>query len=115
MTQTHNLQLQTLITRIGPDRKPYVETGRKFDRVFVNGKVTYFVARFTIDGRCIAGDIFGAKSKLAPNMRWYFGNLANVERWDWSGDQPVPAGDDTVMAVKRYADHVHYVRIPQRS
>ena len=106
-------QLQELLNRIGTDRSPYVETGRKFDRIVVDGRVTFFVARSTILNRCEDGDIFGAKSKLAPNPRWYFGNIENAAKWDWSGPRPVPVSDTTVLAAKSYGEFVHYIRIPR--
>ena len=111
MNQAHNLQLQILIAQIGPDRKPYVETGRKFDKVYVNGKVTFFVARHSIVGRFVEGDIFGAKSKLAPNFKWQFGNLKNIDKWDWSGPIPVNVSDTEFTVVKTYGIHIHYARV----
>jgi hypothetical protein len=117
MLENHNQLLQTLLGLIDPARQPYIETGRKFDKIIltVDGtpEVMYFVARHALPGRCDAGDIFGAKSKLAPNMRWYFGNLVNCTQWDWTGDRPVPVSDTTVMAAKKYGTFIHYLKVPQ--
>lgn len=112
VNETRGIQLQTLCSLIGADRKPYVETGRKFDKVFVDGDVRYFVAKQTVEGKMEAGDIFGAKSKLAPNFRWFFGMLANADKWDWSGKHGMPVSDDSVMAVKAYGSYQHYKKIP---
>lgn len=103
-------QLQKLINLIGDAREPFVETGRKFDKVFVEGKVRYFVARADQGTDVKEGDIYGAKSELAPNFRWFFGNLQNVEKWDWSGKHGRNERDDTVVAAKSYAKYIHYVR-----
>lgn len=117
MLENHNQLLQTLIGLLDQSHTPYVETGRKFDKIIMNydgnKMVTYFVARHTIPGRCEAGDIFGAKSKLAPNMRWYFGNLTRCTLWDWTGAQPVPVNDPTVMPAKKYGTFIHYLKVPQ--
>jgi hypothetical protein len=116
MTLTINtnrsLQLQALVALIGAARQPFVETGRKFDKVIVEGKVRYFVARTTVPGKMDAGDIFGAKSKLAPNFRWYFGNLASADKWDWSEFHGKPVSDTSVMAVKGYSTYIHYKKVP---
>jgi hypothetical protein len=104
-------QLQRLITLIGDEREPFIETGRKFDKVFVDGDVRYFVARQDIGVDVKAGDIYGAKSKLAPNFRWYFGNLHNVEKWNWSGKHGRNETDSSVVAAKSYGTYVHYIRV----
>lgn len=113
INKDRSIQLQRLLSLIGSDREPFVETGRKFDKVIVEGKVRYFVARTTIAGKMEAGDIFGAKSKLAPNFRHRFGNLANAEKWDWSEHYGKPVSDDSVMAVKAYGQYIHYVTVPK--
>lgn len=101
---------QRLIALIGPEREPFLETGRKFDKIYVDGEVRYFVARQPVGDEVKAGDIYGAKSKLAPNFRWYFGNLKNIEKWDWSGKHGRSISDDTVVAAKKYGTYVHYVK-----
>lgn len=111
MNINRSLRLQVLCSLIGAAREPVVETGRKFDKVIVEGKVRYFVARTTVAGKMIEGDIFGAKSKLAPNFRWYFGNLDNVEKWNWSNFHAVPETDTSVLPVKGYGTYVHYKKI----
>lgn len=102
--------LQRLITLIGDAREPFIETGRKFDKVYVEGRVRYFVARQDM-GDVKEGDIYGAKSKLAPNFRWFFGNLANADKWDWSELHGKPVTDKSVIAVKGYGKYVHYKRV----
>jgi len=122
VNKDRSLQLQRFVTAIGAAREPFIETGRKFDKVFVDGRVRYFVARSDMmvtpqgGGEKFAvkeGDIYGAKSKLAPNFRWYFGQLGNVDKWDWSGHHGRPVDDKSVMPVKGYGQYVHYKRIEQ--
>jgi len=110
INKEHSLKLQKLVNLIGSAREPFIETGRKFDKIFVEGKVRYFIAREDQGADVKAGDIYGAKSPLAPNFRWFFGNLQNVEKWDWSGKHGRNESDTTVVPAKQYATYVHYVR-----
>jgi hypothetical protein len=105
----HAIKLHQFVTLIGLDREPYIESGRKFDKVFVEGKVRYFVARQTLPG-VESGDILGAKSVLAPNFKWYFGTLDNIDKWDWSDFHGKPVTDDSVMAVKSYGRYIQYLK-----
>ena len=110
-----SLQLQHFLELIGHDRKPFIETGRKFDKIFIDGEVRYFIARMPNEkGTILEGDIYGAKSHLAPNFRWYFGNLANIDKWDWSAKHGKPEHDTSVMAVKEYKDYIHWRKIPEQ-
>lgn len=106
-----NLRMQKLIALIGQERTPFIETGRKYDRIIVEGEVRYFVVRYDVSETVKSGDIFGAKSKLAPNFRWYFGNLENVDKWDWSGYHGVPVSDASVVQSKGYGSYKHYQKI----
>lgn len=90
------------------------ESGRRYDKVIIgtldkklnpveSPQVRYFVERAT-------GKIFGAKSELAPNLKWYFGTLDTAHLWDWSGHHGVPK-DPTkagVVEVGGYGDYTHY-------
>lgn len=105
----HALNIQRFLDRLGSFREPYAETGRKFDKIFVDGQVRYFVARTNVK-TAKAGDILGAKSKLAPNFKWYFGTLDNVDKWDWSGFHGRPINDESVVEVKRYGNYIQYGR-----
>jgi len=111
VNKDRSILLQRFITLIGDAREPFVETGRKFDKVYVEGRVRYFVARMDQGDTVKEGDIYGAKSKLAPNFRWYFGNLANAGNWDWSDFHGKPVDDKSVMPVKGYGRYTHYKRI----
>lgn len=111
VNKDRSLLLQQFVTSIGADREPYIETGRKFDKVYVEDKVRYFVARVDQGDDIKEGDIYGAKSKLAPNFRWYFGTLANANKWDWSGYHGKPIDDPSVVMVKGYGQYNHYKRI----
>ncbi len=111
INQDRSLLIQQLLRLIGPSRAPFVETGRKFDKIIIDGTVRYFVARMTVPGKMEAGDIFGAKSKLAPNFRWYFGNLSNADKWNWADYHGKPENDSSVMPVKGYGSYIHYRKI----
>lgn len=94
---------------IGDDREPYIMTGRKFDKVYVDGSVRYFVARCDVKS-AKDGDILGAKSKLSPNFRWFFGTLYTIDQWDWSDFHGKPVTDDSVTTIKGYKNYKHYIR-----
>lgn len=91
-----------------------VEDGRKFDKVRVGTvgrdsdkvklEVAYFVERAT-------GNIYGAKSPLAPNLNHFYGTVYTSKLWDWSGERGVPfdAAEAGVEAVGGYGNYVHYV------
>lgn len=102
----------------------FYTSGRKLDQikraVWLPGKaksekmeVIMFVDRAT-------GEIFGAKSPLTKNDKYYFGTLDEIDLWDWSGteesDQPVPfdAGKAGVEIVKRYGKFNHYAKVGKR-
>jgi hypothetical protein len=104
-----------------------VESGRRFDKVrvgvVVGTKLTmkemetrYFVDRET-------GTIYGKKSDVAAQEKWFFGTLDEVDKWDWSGHHGVPKDFDTeqfercgitvsegaqVAAVGRYGKYYHF-------
>ena len=116
VNQNRSIMLQNFVTAIGVSRQPFIETGRKFDKVYVEGKVRYFVVRTDRNIKGVEvkeGDIFGAKSALAPNLRWYFGNLENVDKWDWSEFHGKPVNDPSVMPTKGYGRYVHYQKVAQ--
>jgi hypothetical protein len=89
------------------------ESGRVFDKVLIGMVnkdrtteplvVRYFVSRET-------GVIYGAKSELAPNKRWYFGTLDTAGLWDWSGDHAVPKDAEKagVTEVGSYGEYKHF-------
>jgi len=62
-----------------------VETisGRKFDRIVIDGAVTYFVNKHS-------HVIYGAKSPLQYNPRRSYGTLDTVMQFDWTTNTPLP-------------------------
>lgn len=84
-----------------PSGTVWFESGRKFDKVMIGNNVRYFVDRSK-------GIIYGAKSRLAPNMKWYFGTLSSASKWDWSGFHGTPVTDDSVKLVGEYGGYKHY-------
>lgn len=96
----------------------YHETGRKFDKVYVTKylkgggeekDVRYFVSRAD-------GTIYGAKSPLAPNLKWYFGTLDTIDLWDWSGHHGVPKDAEKagVKEVGAYGEYKHYEPVKKK-
>jgi hypothetical protein len=91
-----------------------IESGRKFDKVklaFIRAdkptpkpETVYFVDRED-------GAIYGVKSQLAPNLKWYFGNIKNSDKWDWSGKHGVPVNDTSVREIGKYGDYKHFERV----
>lgn len=83
------------------------EAGRKYDKIVIhaedNASVRYFVDRKD-------GSIYGAKSRFAPNLKWYFGTIENCGKWDWSDFHGTPVMDDTVRRVGSYGPYHHYMR-----
>lgn len=90
--------------------KVTLQTGRKFDKIFIGGAIRYFVVKTETRG-FIPGDILGAKSLLAPNFKWYFGTLTNHDKWNWEGYHGRPVEDDTVVEVKGYGPYKHYKKV----
>ena len=105
----YNEAFAEFVARLGgsqPKKIYRVETGRKFDKVFAGDNVRFFVQRTT-------GAIYGAKSELAPNMKWWYGDIYTAGQWTWSGDcksdgEPVPLGQAKVRIVGQYGSHTHY-------
>lgn len=95
------------------------ETGRRFDKIYVGtldkklhsaeeASVRYFVERQT-------GIIYGAKSDLAPNLKWYFSTIYEADKWDWSGmhGEPKSLSRAGVKVVGGYGGYKHYERVEQ--
>ena len=66
VNKDRSILLQRFVTAIGSAREPFVESGRKFDKVYIEGKVRYFVARtdmtvtdkeLNVLANVVAGDI----------------------------------------------------------
>lgn len=90
------------------------ESGRRYDKVHVGllnsdmeqvekSTVRYFVERAT-------GNIYGAKSELAPNTKWFFGTLDSTSQWDWAGHHGTPKdlAKAGVREVGGYGQYKHY-------
>ena len=86
----------------------FVETGRKFDKILIKDDISvsvrYFIQRSD-------GTIYGAKSRFAANMTWYFGSIYTAPLWSWGDFHGHPVNDPSVRAVKSYACYTHYMRI----
>lgn len=108
----HLKLVQVFLSLQDVDKDPYVINGRKFDRIFLDDKVVYFIARMNVPAKGIQqGDIYKARSVLAPNLNWYFGNLVNCQKWNWKdGDQPSNVSDDSVVKAGAYKNYVHWIR-----
>lgn len=98
--------VEQLRTQQGHDKWTF-EFGRKYDKIRMfesHSQVRYFVERTT-------GDIYGARSNTTPNLSWYFGNIARVHLWDWSGHHGVPVNDPDVRPVGRYGPYIKYIKV----
>lgn len=118
MEQDYAKALQEFVARLttdqlanypaGTDVFAAYESGRKYDKiVLVTAGVRsarYFVNKST-------GDIYGSKSWHAPNLNWWFGDIYNADKWDWTGFHGRPVSDDRIRAVKQYAGYTHYIKI----
>jgi hypothetical protein len=67
--------------------KVQIETGRKFDKVYVQTNVQK-LGRYMIDRNSWV--IYGIKSWAQINPRRTFGTLDTVDQYDWSGYNGVP-------------------------
>jgi hypothetical protein len=122
--QNYNRKLQEFIELLTADQRAgvaarggykiadktyaFLESGRKYDKILVsNGSqnmIRYFVCRKS-------GTIYGARSRLAPNLKWYFGTLDSVKLWDWSDYHGIPVKDDSVRVAGQYGGYTHYMPI----
>lgn len=89
------------LAREQPNDPVRYETGRKFNKIIIRIGVRYFVEKST-------GNIYGAKSYLAPNLNHYFGTVYNASKWNWAGFHGVNINDDTVRLVGAYGPYQHY-------
>jgi hypothetical protein len=98
----------TLQTGNPSDIKVWSETGRKYDKIIIaianNSMVRYFVDRSN-------GNIYGSKSKNAPNLKWWFGDIFRASKWQWGSYHGIPLDDPEFRAVKHYGPYVSYIKI----
>lgn len=94
-----------VLAKCNPSVTCYSETGRKFDKVIVGTEVRYFVQRST-------ATIYGAKSPLAPNIRWWFDTLDNISKWKWEAKYGEPTELAGVRLIGQYGSYNHYEKIP---
>jgi hypothetical protein len=75
----------TLLRKVTMKNHAAFETiiGRKFDRIVIDGAVTYFVDKKN-------SVIYGTKSPLQYNPRRSYGTLDTVMQFDWTTNTPLP-------------------------
>ena len=75
----------TLLRKVTMKNHAAIETiiGRKFDRIVIDGAVTYFVDKKN-------SVIYGTKSPLQYNPRRSYGTLDTVMQFDWTTNTPLP-------------------------
>lgn len=101
-----------------------VTNGRKFDRVRVGYSfsrpnattgstelVTEWDVRFFISRT--NGAIYGKKSDLAPNLKWFFGDIYTTDEWEWSTTGATPKDTSKYKVASEYGKYKHYERITQ--
>ena len=93
---------------VASDASAYFETGRKFDKILIkNGgsvAVRYFVKRTD-------GTIYGAKSRFAPNVRWWMGTIYRSHLWNWSQFHGQPVNDPNVRIAKTYGPYQSFLDV----
>lgn len=90
----------SVLQSAGHPTAQFVE-GRKYHKIKVDNKVRYF-----IDAN--SGSIYGAKSQVAPNFKWYFGTIYSIGLWDWTGFHGQSVSDTSVRPTKKYGKYTHY-------
>jgi hypothetical protein len=96
-----------------------IESGNKYDKVVRNvsrarpanpektrtkSEVIYFVDKVT-------GNVFGARSDIAPNEKRFAGHITNASKWDWHGETAMNMTDDSVEEIGEYAGVKHYAPV----
>ena len=124
MKKDYNLYLQKFVTLLTEHQRAglrargcdsqadychaYYRSGRKYDKILIaNGPgsaVRYFIDKEN-------GNIYGARSRLAPNPKWYFGDIYSAELWDWSDFHGKPVNDDSVRVAGSYAGYIRYIKV----
>lgn len=84
-------------------------SGRKYTKIIFVNSISDHTVRYFVKNS--DGSIYGAKSRLAPNLNWYFGTIYNADKWDWSDFHGRSITDDTVRVVGQYGPYTHYMKI----
>jgi hypothetical protein len=83
----------------------YAESGRKYDKILIKhaggASVRYFVDKND-------GTIYGSRSRLAPNLKWYFGTLETLDKWYWGDFHAVPLEGANVIAAGQYGPYTRW-------
>lgn len=107
-TITYYTQLDAFVLQLKSEQDTqkvvHVESGRKFDRVYIDEGIRYFIEKDT-------GTIFGARSRAAPNLKWYFGTLDTAHLWHWSRYHGEPINDLSIRLIGTYGGYHHYMRV----
>ena len=65
-----------------------IETGRKFDKVYIKTKAGQKLGRYMVDRN--SWEIYGIKSWAQINPRRTYGTLDSITQYDWSGYYGTP-------------------------
>lgn len=79
---TENMNAFVALLLKAGHRSVEVLKGRKYDRMVVNGSVTYFVDKSN-------EVIYGAKSAAQHNTRRLYGTLETLAQYDWTSGTPL--------------------------
>lgn len=85
---------QFVSTLLGVARNVEVKKGRRFDRVFVDGTIKYFVDKES-------WTIYGAKSALQFNPRREFGKVDTVTQFNWTTGTPLAGSSIEAVWMER--------------
>lgn len=100
----HNERLTRLYPELDSESVE-VETGYKFDKVFINRNTGtnshYRMGRYMVESR--TGAIYGIKSWTQVNKRRWYGTLDTVDQYDWSDfyARPLPGTEAEKMHHER--------------
>ena len=106
MTTDYLTGLSKFIALLKKERKAsevFIETGRRFDKININGDLAFFVEKES-------GTIYGVRSPVAPNFKHYYGTLDTAPLWKWENDVPEPKDERKagVEKTREYAGYMHY-------
>lgn len=87
----------------------FLESGRKFDKIMLRNENGTAIVRYFVDRT--NGNIYGAKSPLAPNFKWYFGDIYRSNKWEWGDLHGRPINDTEIRATKGYGPYTHYMKV----
>lgn len=85
----------------------YLQSGRKYDKIVITSANNHLV-RFFVDKS--DGSVYGARSRLAPNLKWWFGTIYTTDEWIWASYHPTPKNPDNFIYMGRYGPYDRWAK-----